>query len=117
MSIDIESLTIRELRELTQLAAKINAPQAPTCTNNGHPYKIGKRYLFRCVTHYQLGVVTAVYEHEIVLSDDAVWVVDTGQFGDACKTGELKSDYPVQPFIRAPIISRGAIVDAVEWVK
>ena len=114
---NLNELTVGQLRQLAELLKPF--VHGPTVDPNGtplpaHPYIIGKKYLFRCVTHYQLGIVTAVYPQEIVLDNDAMWVADTGRFRNATRTGTLPES-ECEVFTRAPIVNRGAIVDVVEW--
>lgn len=73
---------------------------------------IGKKYLVRTVTMIQLGELTRVTERELVMKN-ACWVADTGRFSTAVSTGELNE---VEMFYTDVIISRGALVDAVEWL-
>jgi len=104
--IDIDSLTVKQLREIQAMcgAAK-SKPEAS-------PYVIGTAYLIRTVTHYLTGRVTAVTRQEVVLEDSA-WVADTGRFHEALKTGVVSE---VEPFPDGSVIvGRGAIVDAVPW--
>lgn len=72
---------------------------------------IGKNFLIRTVTMYHTGRIVAVDDRFIVL-EDAAWVVDTGRFSDALKTGELSEVEPVEGLVR---VSLGAVVDIFEW--
>ena len=76
-----------------------------------HPFLIGKNYLIRTVTHYYLGKLVAVFDHELLLND-ASWVASTGRYFSALRDGVLDE---VEPCNGPAIIGRGAIVDAVEW--
>ncbi len=100
---NIEDLTIKQARELAGLFGS-NASR--------NPYDLGSSYLIRTVTHYAVGRVVEVTEHEIVL-EQASWVADTGRFHEALSSGVLEE---VEPF-RGPrtIIGRGAVVDADPW--
>lgn len=75
-------------------------------------WEIGKNYLIRTVTTYQLGTLINITEKELVLAN-ASWIADTGRFSEALKTGSLKE---IEIFIMPIIISRGAVVDATEWI-
>jgi hypothetical protein len=76
-----------------------------------HPYKVGENYLVRTRTNYYTGRLLLVMTRELVL-EDAAWIADTGRLYDALKTGNLEE---VEPIIGDLIISRGAIVDVIEW--
>ena len=72
----------------------------------------GKNYLIRTVTMIQIGRLIRITEEELVL-DMACWVADTGRFSTALETGKLNE---VEMFVKPVIVSRGAIVDATEWI-
>jgi hypothetical protein len=99
--IDIESLTLKEIREIAKL----------TGTSQGeHPWQIGKVYLIRTVTMIQTGRLIRVTPQELVL-EDACWIADTGRFSDALKSLEFAE---TEPFPDGPVIvGRGSVIDAV----
>ena len=100
--LDIESLTLKEIREIAAIAN----PQASV-----HPWEIGKIYLIRTVTMIDVGRVVAVYPTEIVL-EEACWVADSGRFAQAVATAEFGETEPF-PDGRV-IIGRGSVIDAVQ---
>lgn len=100
---NIDALTLGQIKEIQSLAC--GAP------SKSHSYVVGRSYLIRTVTLYQLGRLVSVTDTDMVL-EDASWVADVGRFHAALKTGELSE---VEPFPGAVIVSRGAIVDAAEW--
>jgi hypothetical protein len=105
MSASLDSLTIGEARQLAMMFAGGAHPAS-------HPYVVGKLYLIRTVTHYHVGELVGVYEHELLLRD-AAWVADTGRFAAALESGDLSE---VEPFHdEHAIIGRGSIVDATPW--
>ena len=105
-NMDIDNLTVKEIKHIQSL---LNS-------NGGkseHPYKIGKNYFIRTVTHHLTGKLTKVTAKEIVL-EDAAWIADDGRFMNALKEGKLNE---VEPFPSGEevILGRGAIIDAVIW--
>ena len=98
--LDIESLTLKEIREI-----------AANTQSSVHPWEIGKIYLIRTVTMIDVGRVVAIYPTEIVL-EEACWVADTGRFAQAVATAEFGETEPF-PDGRV-IIGRGSIIDAVQ---
>lgn len=75
-----------------------------------HPYKIGKFIFIRTVTMALTGIVKAVGEHEIVLTD-AAWIADTGRFADFLKGAQPNE---IEPFPDGEtIVGRGGVIDAV----
>lgn len=102
---NINELTIGEVKELESMFGGACAPSAE------HPYQVGKAYLVRSVTLYYIGILKAVYPHELAFSS-ASWVADTGRYHDALKTGKLNE---VEPILGDLIVGRGSIIDMVEW--
>lgn len=101
---DIDNFTVREIKNIQSLLKP---------TSETHPYKIGKAYFIRTVTHHLVGTLVKVTSKELVLVD-ASWIADDGRFSNAIKEGNLKE---VEPFPDGDevIIGRGSLIDAVEW--
>ena len=75
-----------------------------------HPYKIGKFIFIRTVTMSLSGILRAVGDKELILTD-AAWIAETSRFADFLKGQEPNE---VEPFPDGEVIvGRGAIVDAV----
>lgn len=110
MSIQIDSLTIGEAKQLAALFSNSPALSALT-TNSTEPYKVGENYFIRTVTHHHTGQLVAVHPSELVLAK-CCWIADDGRFADALKSGTFNE---VEPFPDGAqvIIGRGSIVDAV----
>ena len=104
MTIDIDNLTVREIKELQ----KYLGGSEP---NKSHPFKVGENYFIRTVTMILVGRLDAVYETELVLSS-ASWIADTGRFYNALKEGKLNE---VEPFTNDVIVGRSSIIDATIW--
>lgn len=99
---DIDNLTLRQIREIKRLIGSDNSPE---------PFKIGKSYLFRLVTHYWIGRIEAIYATEIEIAD-AAWIPDTGRFSESIKNGSVEEAEPIADHV---VIGRGAIVDCCAW--
>lgn len=91
------------------MAKSTKKAKAPT-----EAFEVGKSYLFRGVTMYQVGTVVAVTPGEILLSP-AAWVADTGRFNEALKSGILSEVEPYAPGCLPAIVNRGALADACPW--
>ena len=101
---NIEDLTIKQVRELVSLVSK-------DATTDDSVWKVGRSYLIRTVTMIDTGRLVAVTPQELVL-EDAAWIADTGRFADALRTSDFRE---VEPFPDGRvIIGRGAVIDAVE---
>lgn len=99
--IDIEKLTVGELRSLQSLF--------PLPVQKAHPFQIGKQYLIRTVTFHFTGRLVAVFDTELVL-EDVAWIADDGRFADAVAKGSFNE---VEPYPDGPVIvGRGSIIDA-----
>lgn len=92
--------------ELTELIAILKSQPIQT-----HSFEIGKKYLIRTATHYELGKLIKITDTDLVLGE-ASWIPDTGRFSQALKTGSLDE---IEPFINPVIINRGGIIDATIW--
>ena len=100
---NIDTMTVGEVKQIQSLLGPSGI--AP------HLWKIGQSYLIRTVTHYYTGKLVAVSAGELLL-ETAAWIADTGRYYDCLKKGTFNE---VEPIIGSCIISRGAIVDGVEW--
>ena len=103
---DIDNLTIRQAREISQLFGAPAAGEVP------HAYPVGSSVFVRSVTHHYTGRLVRVTDGELVLTD-AAWIADDGRFADALKTGVLNE---VEPYPDGEIIvARSAICDVSLW--
>jgi hypothetical protein len=102
---NIEDLTLREIREIAAITCPQNRSPQP------HPYKIGGLYFIRTVTMSHAGRLVEVGDHELIL-EDASWIADTGRLTQALATGQFSE---VEKFpVGRVIVGRGALVDACE---
>jgi len=103
--VNIDELTIREVRELTAL---INLPSGKI----GHPWLIGKDYAIRTVTMILTGTLISVDESELVI-ENAAWVADTGRFSEFLKEPTKANE--IEPFPDGPVIvGRNSVIDAFQ---
>ena len=94
-------------------AAKPKVTKAPSSTA---PYVVGNAYLFRTVTHHQLGRVVAVGPQEISITE-AGWLADSGRFHDFLKSGTPNEFEPAEKPTDVIFVGRAAIVDVWPWHK
>tara|TARA_R100001480_G_scaffold18283_2_gene27758 strand:+ start:31454 stop:31813 length:360 start_codon:yes stop_codon:yes gene_type:complete len=110
MNIDINELTLGQVKELNNMMNKNS-----NVKESNQPFKIGKAYLFRLVTHIDIGVVKDVGEKEIVLTN-ASWIADTGRYNECFKKGvDGLNEVEPYPLDQEVIIGRGALVDSTIW--
>lgn len=79
-------------------------------TKESGPYKVGKTYFIRTVTHHFTGVLVAVYPQELVLKD-AAWIADDGRLSSAVASGTFNEVEPY-PDSAEVVIGRGSLIDA-----
>ena len=108
MAIDIDNLTVKELREICRLACGTNS--TPTQSKR-LPMPIGTKVFVRTVTHHFTGRVTACAEEEVELSD-AAWIADDGSFNPALVEGKLAE---VEPYPQPITLNRGAFIEWTVW--
>lgn len=75
--------------------------------------EVGKHYAFRTVTMIYVGTLVAVSETEFVL-EDAAWIPETARWSSFVKDGEVSE---CEPYTKAVVISRGAMLDVTEIPK
>jgi len=77
-----------------------------------YPFRLGKNYFVRTVTHHHTGKLVDATATELVL-ENAAWIADDGRLTDALKTGTF-NEVEMFPAGTHVIIGRGSIIDAVE---
>lgn len=104
MIINIEELTVKQLREIQ---ATLGNPQP--C--QPHPFTVGANYFIRTVTHHHTGKLVAVGQQELVL-ENAAWIADDGRLTDALSSGNF-NEVEMFPVGAKIIIGRASIIDAL----
>ena len=101
---NIDNLTFGELKQIaTMFGGNKQVEESP--------FEIGKAYLFRTVTHIDIGRVTAI-KGKFVMLDDASWVADTGRYHDCLKSGDI-NEYESYPDGNG--LNTTALIDFCEW--
>lgn len=75
------------------------------------PFKIGKSYFFRTVTHHLTGRVVDINGAFLTL-EQAAWIADDGRFHEAMRTGKFNE---VEPFSARVFINTASLIDATVW--
>ena len=117
--IQIDSLTIGELRALAPLLAPfLAAPTAAVATIElsaipDHPYPVGEAVFVRSVTMHYTGQLVRVTAGELVLTN-AAWIADSGRFHVALAKGELSE---VEPYPDGEVVvPRDGVIDVCRWL-
>ncbi len=109
--IDVEELTLKQIREIAKLAGATGAPK-PRRPAVPLPFAVGDAIIIRTVTLIDLGRVVAIGSDFITLTDGG-WVASTGRFNEMLRTGALdefeRCDLPWF------LVGRGAVCDVFPW--
>jgi len=101
---NINELTIGQAKELNSIFGSNNNVLVA-------PVEIGRAYLFRTVTHIEVGRVTAVNGVFITLGD-ASWIADTGRYHDCLKNGTFSE---VEPYPVSTTINSSSLINYAPW--
>jgi hypothetical protein len=104
---NINDLTIREAREIAAMVC--GSKTSKSCS-----VSVGDKVFIRTVTYFYTGRVEAITDSDYVLSS-AAWIVDTGRFSDALKSGEFAEVEPYPDSVNVKV-SRGGIIDVCDWL-
>ena len=106
-------MDIKELLESDLLSKDSKERVISELLNRGEtelPFKVGEKYLFRTVTHIQVGEITSIKSKFISLKD-ASWIADTGRFSECIENGTFNEIEPVgECFVNAE-----SLIDAFIW--
>lgn len=118
MNIDIEELTLKQIREIQSLIAPIPSyvsgellSTAPTRSN----YPVGRNVIVRTVTMIYTGKLESVTDSDLVLVDCS-WIPETERFMQFVAEGKVRECEPYPDGL--PVyINRGALLDMCELRK
>lgn len=77
-----------------------------------HPFEVGKKYFIRAVTYHCILEVQEIVGN-FLISDNIVWVADSGRFQQAIENGEMNEVEPIRGIQGGVCIN--TIVDFWEW--
>lgn len=101
---NIDDLTIGQVK---QLAGFLSPEQKAS------PFVVGEKYLFRTVTHIDVGEVVAVHGDFLELKN-ASWIADTGRYYD-CLNGGVFNEVEPYPSTVKTFINSATLIDFVTW--
>ena len=102
---NIEDMTIKQVRELTALLGIAGTPKTSA-------YEIGANYLFRTVTHIVTGKLLEIHSDGLVVTD-AAWIADTGRYAQAVAKGSFNEVEPYPDGARV-VVNFAAMIDACQ---
>ena len=97
-------ITLNELKDLFVCSEK----------ENDLPFLVGHSYLFRTVTHIELGRVVRIIGQFIEL-EDASWIADTGRYHDLLRDGIFSKDSEVEPYPLYTGVNTQSLVNYAPW--
>ena len=99
---NIDSLTFGELKQISSMLVS---------QQKQYPVKIGEAYLFRTVTHIEVGRVVEVIG-QFAKIEEASWIADTGRYHDCLKNGVFNE---VEPYPDYSVVNMDALINLVPW--
>ena len=99
----IDDLTLGQIKDLQGILGREASKPVPFC--------VGRKYLFRTVTHIDVGEVVSVCGDFVTLKNSS-WIADTGRFHDCLKNGVFSE---VEPYPSGNMLNLSALIDAAPW--
>ena len=99
---NVNDLTLGQLKELMAFGAG---------NKKEIPFVVGNKYLFRTVTHIDVGEVESICGDFAILKKSS-WIADTGRYYDCLKDGVFNE---VEPYPSGNIVNCSALIDAAPW--
>jgi hypothetical protein len=109
MTIDTNELTLGQLKEISAMF--------PSSSNSIEskdlyiPLEIGKSYLFRTVTHIEVGRVKSIHGPFVTL-ESASWIADTGRYHNCLRDGTFDE---VEPYPDTTTINSLSLINHAPW--
>lgn len=99
---NINDLTLGQIKEIQSMGFS---------GDQSLPFEIGKAYLFRTVTHIEVGRVKAI-KGQFVELEDASWIADTGRYHDCLSEGVFNE---VEPYPLYTGINTQSLINYAPW--
>ena len=100
-----------EIKDLISLAELLNKDNSQPKEQEVIPVLLGESYLFRTVTHIEVGRVKSVHGNFVTL-EDASWIADTGRYHDCLSKGEFSE---VEPYPISSTINAASLINYAPW--
>jgi hypothetical protein len=105
-NININDLTLGQIKEIQ---AMTSTSVVSLESKQSSPFQVGQKWLFRTVTHIDIGEIIAIHG-ELVVLKDAAWIPDTGRFNEALKDQSKFNE--VEPYNDICVVNTSALIDA-----
>lgn len=103
---NINDLTIGQAKEIKSLVSGDSQESSGQL-----PFEIGKAYLFRTVTHIEVGRVVRIVGQFVEL-EDASWIADTGRYHDCLRDGVFSE---VEPYPLYTGVNTSSLINYAPW--
>ena len=100
---NIDELTLGQLKEISKMCGSAQKQSAPV--------EIGQAYLFRTVTHIEVGRVVSV-SGDFITIEDASWIADTGRYHDCLAQGVFSE---VEPYPTTSTLNSASFINYAPW--
>lgn len=100
---NINELTVGQAIELAHMFGRAQTSECPV--------KVGEAYLFRTVTHIEVGRVKSVSGAFITL-EEASWIADTGRYHDCLVKGVFNE---IEPYPLTTTINSASLINFAPW--
>jgi len=102
---NIDDLTLGQLKEIKAMDNSVSS------STQDLPFKIGEAYLFRTVTHIEVGRVTRIIGQFVEL-EEASWIADTGRYHDCLTEGVFNE---IEPYPLYTGINTQSLINYAPW--
>ena len=100
---NINDLTLGQLKEIQSIGVSSG--------NQETPFQIGEKYLFRTVTHIEVGRVKRIIGQFVEL-EDASWIADTGRYHDCLVNGTFSE---IEPYPLYTGVNTQSLINYAPW--
>lgn len=102
---NINDLTLGQIKEIKAMCGGVENAQQEM------PFKIGEAYLFRTVTHIEVGRVVRI-KGQFVELEEASWIADTGRYHNCLEKGIFSE---VEPYPLYTGINTQSLINYAPW--
>lgn len=112
---NINDLTVGQLKEINSMFNLSQEKQELVVGSAESmqtiPVEVGKAYLFRTVTHIEVGKVKSV-DGVFITLENASWIADTGRYHDCLVKGVFSE---VEPYPLTTTINSASLINFAPW--
>lgn len=105
--VNINDLTLGQIKEIQSMTDGSDT----NCQSQLSPFVVGESYLFRTVTHIEVGRVKAI-KGQFVELEDASWIADTGRYHDCLAKGTFNE---VEPYPLYTGVNTQSLINYAPW--